>query len=280
MGVPGARSIKVGNIELRTSVRGDGPPLLMMNGLGASLGVLEPLQTALPDFRTIAYDPAGVGKSSALTLPVRLPRHADHAARLLDTLGIDQVDLFGVSWGGALAQEFAFRHSDRVRRLVLTSTTSGPGLLISPKVLLAFFDPRKRDSHSYREKTAPTLFGGPTRHRHKAEELFETGVFRHLARKSSSPYYFQMAAAVGWSSLRYLWSIKQPTLILTGDDDPLVRPYNSRLIHRLMPNSRLQVIKDEGHFMIVSSAPLLAGLIREFLNEDQAPVEDRTQDAA
>ncbi len=268
MGVKGAVSINVGDIELRTSIRGEGPPLLMMNGLGGSLGVLEPLQNELLDFQTISFDPAGVGKSSPLTFPIRLPAHADYAARLLDTLEIDKVDLFGVSWGGALAQEFTYRHSDRVRRLVLTSTTAGPGILITPEVLLAFFDPRKRDSNTYMEKTAPTLFGGPARD--NAKKLMETGIFQHLAKKNSTSYYYQMAAAVGWSSLRYLWSIKQPTLVLTGDDDPLVRPYNSRIISWLLPNSELKVIEGEGHFMIVSSAAILAEAIRNFLTSNDS----------
>ena len=146
---------------------------------------------------------------------------------------------------------------------MLTSTTPGPGLVASPQVYFAFFDVRPRDASAYKEQVAPTLFGGKARS--DTEALFETGVFRHLARKTTSAYYFQMASAAGWSSLRYLWSLKQETLILTGDDDPLVRPYNSRLIHRLMPNSELKILEGEGHFMIVSSANELADHIREFL---------------
>jgi poly(3-hydroxyoctanoate) depolymerase len=264
MGVPGAQSITVGDIDIRTSIKGKGTPLLMMNGLGGSLGVLAPLQDALPDFRTIVFDPPGVGRSTPLKFPMRLPAHADYVAKFLDALGFDQVDLFGVSWGGALAQEFTHRHGDRVRRLVLTSTTPGPGLIASPDVYWAFFDVSPRDAKAYKEKVAPTLFGGKARH--DAEALFETGVFGHLTKKTTSAYYFQMAAATGWTSLPYLWTLKHQTLILTGDDDPLVRPYNSRLIRLLKPNSELKILAGEGHFMIVSSAIELADHIREFLN--------------
>lgn len=264
MGIAGAQSVKVGDVEMRVSIRGSGPPVLMMNGLGGSLGVLEPLQDALPDFRTIVFDPLGVGKSTPLKRPMRLRSHADHVAKLLDTLELDRIDLFGVSWGGALAQEFAYRHGDRVRRLVLTSTTPGPGFLTTPEVYFAFFDIRPRDAQTYKDHVAPVLFGGKARH--DAEGLFGTGVFRHLTRKNTSAYYFQMASAIGWSSLRYLATLRQPTLLLTGDDDPLIRPYNARLIDRLLPNSELRFIEGEGHFMIVSSAGELAGYIREFLN--------------
>jgi len=266
MGVSGGTLIDVGGLQISARIKGSGPPLLMMNGIGASLGFLRPLQDKLRDFKTICYDPVGVGKSSPLKFPLRLRRHADHALGLLDALNIEQIDLFGVSWGGALAQEFTYRHGDRVRRLVLASTTAGPGVLVSPSVLLASMDSRPRDSLAYLKTSGAKMFGGSLRT--DAEALHGSGIFEHLAPKNSSVYYFQMAAAAGWSGLRYLAVMKQPTLILTGDDDPLVRPYNSRLLKWIIPNSRLQVIKGEGHFMVVSSADKIANHIRSFLSSD------------
>lgn len=257
------RLVEAGPFAVQTSTAGSGPPLFMLNGLGASLEVLVPLRRALPDFRTLAFDPPGVGRSRAIDWPMRLPGHADAAVRVLDHAGWDKVDVFGVSWGGALAQELAHRHPDRVDRLVLTSTTPGPGLLVLPSTYLAFFDTRTRTSDEYIERVAPRLFGG--RARDDARALLDTGIYRKLARKNSKSYLFQMAAAAGWSSLRYLWRLPQETLIVTGDDDPLVRPYNSTILNLLIRRSTLKVIPGEGHLLIVTAADRLASLIRDFL---------------
>lgn len=255
--------LETGPFAIQTSLAGSGAPLLMLNGLGASLEVLAPLRRALPDFRTLAFDPPGVGRSRELDWPMRLRGHAEAAVRVLDHAGWDKVDVFGVSWGGALAQELAYRHPDRVDRLVLTSTTPGPGLVATPSTYLAFFDTGTRTSDEYIERVAPLLFGG--RARDDARALLDTGIYRKLARKNSKSYLFQMAAAAGWSSLRYLWRLPQETLIVTGDDDPLVRPYNSRILNMLIRRSTLKVIPNEGHLLIVTAADVLADLIRDFL---------------
>lgn len=268
--------VTIGSHSVRVSDEGAGQPLLMLNGLGASLEVLAPLRNTLADFRTIAFDPPGVGGSSELAWPLRLPAHADVAMALLDQLGVEQVDLFGVSWGGALAQEIAYRYPDRVRSLILCSTTPGPALLATIDVYLAFFDTRRRTSAHYVEHVAPTLFGG--RVREEARALLDNGIFRHLARKDSRSYLYQMAAAAGWSSLRYLCRLRQRTLIVTGDDDPLVRPYNSRLLAALIPNSRLEIVAGDGHFLIVTSAAELAALVRDFVAE--GAIDPAHRDAA
>jgi len=255
--------VELGLRELRVSLAGEGRPLLMINGLGASLEVMTPLRRCLPDFRTICFDPPGVGQSPLPTFPLRIRQHAKVAIELLDHLGIDQVDLFGVSWGGALAQEIAYRYPERVGKIILCSTMAGPGFLTTPSVYRAFFDFRKRSSKVYLREVAPALFGGPVRH--NARELYDTGVLHKLADKKSLSFAYQMAAAIGWTSLPYLWSIKNETLILTGDDDPLIRPYNAKLLAMAIRNSQLKVVKGEGHFLFVSSAKKTAALIREFI---------------
>jgi len=255
--------VELGSREIRVSLAGEGRPLLMINGLGASLEVMTPLRRHLPDFQTICFDPPGVGQSRLPKLPLRIRQHARVAIELLDQLGIDQVDLFGVSWGGALAQEIAYRYPERVGKIILCSTMAGPGFLTTPSVYRAFFDPRKRSSEAYLSEVAPNLFGGHARH--NARELYDTGVLHKLADKTSLSFAYQMAAAVGWTSLPYLWSIKHETLILTGDDDPLIRPYNAKLLAMALSNSQLKVIEGEGHFLFVSSAKETAALIREFI---------------
>src|SRR5215468_2325648 len=117
---------------LRVGVRsGDTtrPPLLLFNGIGANIELAAPFLEAL-DGAAITFDVPGVGGSPAPMMPYRPRSLARLAARLLDQLGYDEVDVLGVSWGGTLAQQFAFQHSARCRRLVLAATS--PGHLMVP----------------------------------------------------------------------------------------------------------------------------------------------------
>src|SRR5215831_6955820 len=119
-------------------------PLLLFNGIGANIELVEPFLDALDGPEAIIFDVPGVGGSPAPRLPYRPSMLARLSARLLDQLGHAQVDVIGVSWGGALAQQFAFQQSKRCRRLVLAATSPGhlmvPG---KPSVLLKMITPRR-----------------------------------------------------------------------------------------------------------------------------------------
>ena len=123
----------IGGQKLRVGIRrGDKAhrPLLLFNGIGANIELVEPFLDALQGPDAIVFDVPGVGGSPAPRLPYRFSTLARLSARLLDQLGHAQVDVIGVSWGGALAQQFAFQQSKRCRRLVLAATS--PGHLMVP----------------------------------------------------------------------------------------------------------------------------------------------------
>lgn len=102
------------------------PRLLLCNGIGGALELWEPLRAALGPYPTIAFDAPGAGGSSVPAYPPSMAGIAGTVTRFLDRLGVDRVDALGVSWGGALAQQLARSHPDRVRRLVLVATAAGP----------------------------------------------------------------------------------------------------------------------------------------------------------
>jgi pimeloyl-ACP methyl ester carboxylesterase len=152
---------------LRVGVRpGDNtrPPLLLFNGIGASIELVVPFLQALQGPEAIVFDVPGVGGSPAPTLPYRPSTLARLSARLLDQLGHQQVDVLGVSWGGALAQQFAFQHGERCRRLVLAATS--PGHLMVPgrlTVLLKLATPRRYKDADYMKRIAGDIYGGALR---------------------------------------------------------------------------------------------------------------------
>jgi pimeloyl-ACP methyl ester carboxylesterase len=240
--------------QLNISICGQGSPLLLLNGLGGLIRTFDPLRDELVDYTTITLDVPGVGKSQMPRWPMRLPRHADLIAEMLKQLGIGQVDVFGVSWGGALAQEFALRYPSMVRRLILAATSAGPVMLVKPADIVGFFD----RSQSAKQRKQEGL-------RNSIQTLLRFGVVKGMLTVNSRTYYHQLAALVGWTSLLRLYRLRQRTLILTGDRDPLVLMYNAHILRRTIRRAELHVLKGEGHFFVVTSAKRTAELIREFL---------------
>ena len=148
--------ITAGGRILRVSVREGSdpgtPPLLLLNGIGASLEVLQPFVDALHPRRTvIRFDVPGVGGSPRPVVPYVLATFSPVVARMLDELGHpDPVDVLGFSWGGGLAQHFAVQHRRRVRRLVLAATGTGSLMVPAhPRVLARMLTPRRHRDPEY-----------------------------------------------------------------------------------------------------------------------------------
>jgi pimeloyl-ACP methyl ester carboxylesterase len=79
----------------------------------------------------------------------------------------------------------------------------------------------------------------------------------------------------GWTSLPWLWSLPQPTLILMGSDDPLVPPINGRMLALLIPNAQLQMI-DDGHLFMVTRPVETAAMIEAFLADEGPSLKPRS----
>jgi poly(3-hydroxyalkanoate) depolymerase len=255
----------VGGQTLRVGVRRGHQartPLLLFNGIGANIELVEPFLNALDGPGAIIFDVPGVGGSPAPRLPYRPSMLTRLSARLLDELGHQEVDVLGVSWGGALAQQFAFQQGKRCRRLVLAATSPGhvmvPGKL---SVLLKMATPRRYKDPDYMKRIAGEIYGGALR---GSPELVH-GHLRHVRWSSDYGYYLQLIAGFGWTSLPWLHLLAQPTLVMAGTDDPIVPVANGRILAKLIPHARLLTV-DDGHLFLVTSAIESAAKVSEFLS--------------
>jgi poly(3-hydroxyalkanoate) depolymerase len=265
------QTLSTGGRVLRVAVRDgnpDWPPLLLCNGIGARLELLQPFVDALDRRRAvIRFDMPGVGGSPAPSLPYHLATLPPLLSGLLDQLGYQQADVLGISWGGGLAQQFALSRPDRVRRLVLVAT--GPGALMvpgHPRVLLRMLTPRRHRDPAYAARIAGELYGGSVRD--------DPALARDLLRATARPgpargYYYQLASGIGWTSLPRLPRLPQPTLILAGDDDPIIPLVNARIMHRLIPGSELHIYHG-GHLDLATRAGRLAPVVEAFLTAETA----------
>jgi poly(3-hydroxyalkanoate) depolymerase len=265
----GATEITVRRRRLRVAVRravGSGPPrtpLLLMNGLGARLEVLQPLVDRLPpELEVIRFDVPGVGGSPAPYLPYNYATLASFVGALVRTLGHDRVDVLGFSWGGGLAQQFAVTQARQCRRLVLAATGTGAVMVPArPRVLARMLTPRRHRDPAYARRIAGQLYGGTMRvHPEQAGQALRA----HARSGSSRGYLYQLLAIGGWTSLHALSLIRQPTLVLAGDDDPLIPAVNARILSRGIPHARLHMYRG-GHLALVTEADELAPVIDAFL---------------
>lgn len=244
-------------------------PLLFFNGIGANIELMSPLAEFFPDRDILTFDMPGIGKSPKPDYPYRPWMMARYAARLLDHYGFDQVDVMGVSWGGGLAQQFAFQHAKRTHRLILCATS--PGHLMVPgdwRAIAKMAHPRRYVDPAYLKKNFEALYGGETE-----------GAEGHVGRieaPSMRGYFFQLLAMAGWTSLPFLPFLKAPTLVLAGDRDKIVPLANGRILATLIPNARLHVVKDGGHLFIVSRARDIVPVMRDFLDAPEAARETTT----
>jgi poly(3-hydroxyalkanoate) depolymerase len=263
------RTITAGGRTLRVSVRQGTDPsvpaLLLMNGIGASLEVLQPFVDAVDERRTVVrFDVPGVGGSSRPVLPYNLATFSRVVAGMLTHLGIDgPVDVLGLSWGGGLAQHFAVQYRHRVRRLVLAATATGTLMVPAhPRVLRHMLTPRRHGDADYARSIAGEIYGGTMRtHPDRAARALHADT-RLGPRRG---YYYQLAASAGWSSLPFLKLIRQQTLLVMGDDDPIIPVVNARIMARLLPDARLHLYRG-GHIALITEAHELAPVIEEFLD--------------
>lgn len=258
--------IEADRIQLRTSVRGSGPPLLLITGLGASLDLGMPFERELVarGLQAISFDAPGIGQSTPYHRPRRMPGFARTVERMLTALGYQRVDVLGVSLGGIVAQQLAHQAPHRVRHLVLAATGPGlGGIPGSPRALLSLATPRRYYQPSYYRRTAGRVYGGAARR--DPDALLHGSAARFLQPPSLRGYLGEIYAISGWTSIPWLRTLPQETLVLAGDDDPVVPLANGRILARFIPRARLHIVREGGHLFLLENPAEMAALVAAFL---------------
>jgi poly(3-hydroxyalkanoate) depolymerase len=256
---------------LRVAVwRADAPthklPILFFNGIGANIEAMAPMAELLDDRDFITFDMPGIGGSPDPVVPYNALLMSRIAALLLDRFDMPLVDVMGVSWGGAMAQQFALQNTARTNKLILAATSAGmlmvPG---NPAALVKMADPRRYIDPDFMAKHFKTLYGGMVGNK--------SAHIGRITPPSKTGYFFQLMAMMGWTSAPFLPFLKTPTLIMMGDDDQIVPLANGKFLNFLIPNSELFVVENGGHLFLLSHVEESITAIRTFL--DRAAGEGR-----
>jgi pimeloyl-ACP methyl ester carboxylesterase len=256
------RTVRTGGLSYGVTVQNPQAsqvPLLLLNGVGASDAALQPIRDRLAGRPTMTID--------APPVPLPMWLHALNLAKVLSSLGYREIDVAGISYGGAVAQQLALTAQMRpalnlrINRMVLISTVTGvaPGTWRSLAGLSVL-----SLAPSLTQQLAQQTYGGLPTVSPAAVTLVDTG------RASAFRVWCKTMGLLGWSSLPFLQLIRTETLVITGDDDQLVPLRNSQEIVRRMPNARILIIPGGGHLVIFEKIDAIAPLIAHHL--DAAPV--------
>ena len=232
-----------------------------------------------PGTHLIAYDAPGTGRSPTALFPHTLDGLACLAEQLLDRLGHERVDVLGYSFGGLVAQHLAKRIGARVRRLVLAATTPGwGGVPGSLRTMARMATPLRYYSRAYWESVAGDLMGG----RARSDPAFVRR--QSLVRRHHPPdvlgYAWQLAALAGDpGALAWLHTLPQPTLVVAGDDDPIMPLPNALLLAHHIPRARLFVAAGEGHLLLLDSDSPALPVVRDFVAADDLATAPAWRDA-
>jgi len=254
--------------ELAATVAGDGPPLLMIPGLGASRRVYAPLLPLLAArLGVVVFDPRGVGDSGFTRGPYTMAQLAADAAAVLDAAGLEAASVWGASMGGMVAQHLTLLHPDRVVRLVLACTTCGGPHAVrpTPAAAAALLGRGARTPGEAYRLACTVLYAEDWQAAHP------DFIDREVAEREQHPvrggvFSAQQAAVSGHDTYDALPGITVPTLVLHGDADAVVPAENGRILAERIPGARLHLLPGRGHLFFHESPEESAEAVLGFVD--------------
>jgi pimeloyl-ACP methyl ester carboxylesterase len=243
----------VNGVRLHYEVEGEGPPLLLISGLGASsLAWAAAVPRLVTDHTVITFDNRGTGRSEAPPGPYSIDGMADDAAALVDHLGLGPVAAVGWSLGGSVLQSMLIRHARVLSRAVLLNAFPS----YTP-VQDAWLDAGLALRHAGVDPVAIGIMGMPWGFTGRTLADHDAAAAQaELARKDPHPttvegFAAQAAGLRVYDSRPGLPSANTPTLVLAGAEDVLTPVSQSVEIAELMPGATLRVLPRGGHGMVV-----------------------------
>ena len=248
--------ITIGDIDVNYKIQGSGSPLLMIMGLSFNLLDWGKKFTDLlaQHYQLILFDNRDAGLTSQSTRPYNIVDMADDAAGLLYALKIPKAHVFGVSMGGAIAQQFALKYPNKLNKLILGCTMAGGacsqfgnisgvmnGNLLKLMFTSTFIENNLQELEAFIKETTPF---------HSRNGALQR----------------QLQSFATHNTCDTLRNIKSSTLIITGDKDLVILPTNSDVIFNQIPDAKLEIIEDAAHGFSYSHADKTAQLIHSFLS--------------
>lgn len=253
---------------------GAGRPLLLLNGTGSPMAEWDPafLAKLASGRRVIVFDYPGLGRSGAAPGRIRFAAMADWIAEFADALGLDKPDVLGWSMGGFIAQQLVIRHPGSVRRLVLAGTNpGGPAAVLGPTWVQEADSDAGGSIASYLATNYPRTTCAQRAGREFVRRLTQAvNSGRYPEETVPARTYDAMVAAeepwlAGSANGRALATVSTPTLVITGNEDVITPPANSRFIADRIPGAKLKLVDGAGHSFLFQRPAQVARIVLDFL---------------
>ncbi|HEY7061555.1 MAG TPA: alpha/beta fold hydrolase [Chloroflexota bacterium] len=261
------RHVSVGDLDVAYRLLGQGDPLVLITGLGATMDLWDStfLDALAAHYTVVIFDNRGLGGTTAPPQPFTIEQLADDAEGLIRALGLARAHVLGYSMGGYVAQELALRHPRRVTRLVLLGSGCGgaEGILPRPEVQRALTD-LSGSLADVLGRVVAVLVPEDWSRDHRA--YLESILTRPPAPPSPESMARQQRAMARWpGTYERLPHLSQPTLVLTGTADQVLVPANALLLVNRVPGAWLAQFPGGGHGMQYQYPRQLAATIHAFL---------------
>jgi pimeloyl-ACP methyl ester carboxylesterase len=260
--------VKVNDIHVYYEVKGEGYPLLMINGLGGNLAGWDPrsIKALSKKFKLVLFDNRDAGRTDTSERGYTMKTFADDTAGLMNVLGISKAHIFGQSMGGMIAQEFVLNYPEKTAKLILCSTHYGGSKAIQPSQKVSGMLTVDRGAMSQEEYIRWILPIGYTDDFIKNYfDLLKVRLQRSFRYPISEAGYKRQLNAIGkFNAYERLRQIKAPTLILHGRKDVLIPPENGTILAEAIPNAKLVFFEKSAHALAEELSEVIRG-VTEFL---------------
>ncbi|MDP9174103.1 MAG: alpha/beta hydrolase [Planctomycetota bacterium] len=265
--------VDLSDVRLHYELRGHGPAILLISGLGQTASGWDPIVPQLAQkFSVIQADNRGIGQSVARKTARRMEDHASDFVELLDVLQVDEAHVVGLSFGGLIAQRLAADHPSRVNRLVLISTTDRTYPYLGQIGNLL--------AHALRHfpvalffQTVELLGTSPPYFDSHIAEILESVPLRSAQRGSRRVLANQLRCINHAANGPQRGVIIAPTLVLAGEYDALIpNCYGQRLAAGL-PDGQFRMMNGCGHNPVIEQPEIVGGIIERFLLGMEAQIE-------
>ena len=248
--------ININDCNIYYEIHGKGDPLVLIMGLrrNAEWWYCQ-LPVLAEHFQVIAFDNRGAGRSDKPVMEYSIRLFAEDTAGLMDALGIKRAGILGYSMGGYIAQELALNYPDKVDKMILASTGCGGdrAVLMAPERMEKFQATAGLTPEEILRKNMDIYFSDAFVEQNPEKiEMFVDISLRHP--QPEDAFLRQFDGCLNHDTVDRLQRINTPTLILTGDDDPLVPPENSEILKELIPHADLFVFPGGRHCAIIENA--------------------------
>ncbi len=242
----------------------DAPAIVFLNGMSQSTLHWKSIARALSDrWRVVTYDARGQGKTPVGDLELTLERHAHDLAALLDHLGLERAHLAGFSHGARVALGFANHHPERLDRLVLCSATARPTALARTIIASWRGTLEAGGLEAMSWAAMPMILGD--RFLEQNEKLLSGIVRASVQRNQEEGLRRLLDAMIAYPELDELArGVEAPTLVISGDQDPLVTADGAREL-ALLCDGRHVEITGVGHTIPIEDPERFKARVEEHL---------------